>query len=237
MGQNIYRKRSMAIGEQMPKKPKPYTRKLKGKTFELIGEGAEAKAWRVSGTTGKRKLGRIFRSTKHKKHRTERDLKKRFVAQTIAHELFPKNVTKPTELDLKKKRIRFKERKMHPELAHLFAVWEKTIRLEKTKNPTKEERKQLKILGEQYYQLYNNLVEIYNKNHARIMEKKEIFDNVGFEFEFDMLNVSLANPKEPVFYEVMNLYPTNVERYLEKRKIPKKKRKRLEKLIAEYRLI
>src|SRR3990167_636688 len=46
------------------RKLRPYTRRLNGKTFKLIGEGSEAKVWEVQGIKEKRKKGTIIRTVK-----------------------------------------------------------------------------------------------------------------------------------------------------------------------------
>jgi hypothetical protein len=87
---------------------KAFSKKIKGKKFSLLGEGFEARAWKIEGMPNSRKKGSVIRVLKAV-HRTPERLKRlrtRFIAMQIAHELFPRNVPKATEINVKKGRTR-----------------------------------------------------------------------------------------------------------------------------------
>ncbi|MDO8428925.1 MAG: hypothetical protein Q7S92_06980 [Candidatus Diapherotrites archaeon] len=235
---------------------KPIVRRLHGKTFRLLGHGAEAKVWEISRASGKKRKGTVFRRTNPKKFKTGRitpaQLHKRFIAHQIGSLLFPKNVMQVTELDLKKGRIRSKKVLPDKVLARYQAVTAEIDRITKLDEAIMDGRVKPRqrspevILAEikQIQKLTAEKKRLYRQLGVRgalpsVRAVKHNFSNTGLVFDLAESNISIRDPNHPVFFEIIQVDVPKLETYLQenKTKLTAKQMEKLRGKIREYNAI
>ncbi len=203
----------------MPK-PKPYVKKLKGKTFTKIGEGNEARVWKVK-EKDKRKKSKIVRVNKIKKDIIS--LKRRFIATKIAYLFFPKNIPKPLKLNLEKFRMISKEKKGTKAMQQYFHTMESLKKLKMTKTKMEQTLRAGDILNTQY-----------EKHKETIHQMMGRLSNAGFIADFGNMNISVSSTGHPIFYEIHGFNPAKINAEAKRQGIKGKKLEKLTKLIAEW---
>jgi hypothetical protein len=218
---------------------KAYTRKLKGKRFTLIGEGADAKVWRIEGAEGKRKKGTVFRRSRRGRYPhydllRKHELQVRFLASKIAFELFPKNVLQVTGVNVEKGVMRSKQSKpdkLLVEAKRLDRLMEPLTRKNRLGKLTEKEFERLNELAKEEAKVLKEARK-RQKNPVVLGLYKE-FLQAGFHFDASYQNISMKDPHNPVFYEVTNVIAERVLRHMEREGVSAGKRKKVERLLRE----
>ncbi len=221
-------------------KAKAYKRKYKGKTFELIAQGVEARVWKV------RRRWWPFSSTVI---RTERNsklldqkirLQRRYLAHQIAHLLFPKHTIKIIGANIKKRRQYSRVKKMDSDLENwhgIYREWRHSVakikRLRASGKITKEEaRKQITEVWEKSTGASQSISD--RKKLPEVREMFYKFQEAGIGVDYADLNITLGSTK-PAHYETAVIaYPEQLLRYLETAKISFLKKRKVLKLLATY---
>lgn len=241
----------------MKKKPekrvKPYAKKVKGKRFVFLGEGGEARVWLVEGAEGTRKMGSVFRRLLRLKQKimTKSEYKEllesaryvlevQFLATKIAHELFPKNIIQVTGLDLEKMVVRSKFARPDKLLAKWRKLFARTTSLERRFKAHKEmSSPAFKKVKADWAKAKAEDHEVWEKvlkrsDYVGVKKKLRELMLAGFDLDPHAANISLRKPRQPLFYEVSSLTPKMVRRHMKRKKIPAKKKKKIEALLEEY---
>ena len=205
-------------------KGKKRSKSIGGKRFTLVGSGTESKVFHIGGLRA-RKKGAVIRSphTFLRNWEGRAMYEEQFLATKIAHELFPKNTIKVTAFDRKRGRIRSKLVEGDKVLEDFQTLETSLSRLE-GKAPSALEHKRKRLIEELEKR----------KGNAHVIVKRKRIEAAGFKLDRGVTNISVKDPKEPLFYEIESLDPFKVRNYLAQVELPPAKRRRVEKLLNAY---